>query len=325
MLFDNQTLLHYQVGGLLYTPAINTGIADKIHDNRFQYLSSLALCLEDSIKDEALEEAEQTLVNTLSKMIRIQESGSNLPLIFVRVRNPAHLQHVHDRLGDMEFILTGYILPKFDLQNAEQYFEAADKIERHSSKHLHYMPILESGMVANLRTRLDCLTKLKDFCDARRNSILNIRVGGTDLCNYFGVRRRENQSIYDIGAVRDILSDIINVFSCDYIVSAPVWEYFGSDYKDAWNQGLKKELELDAVNGFIGKTAIHPSQLKTIYESLAVSKRDYEDAQKIMNWSDSKAGAAKNEDGSRMNEVKCHYKWAERILVLAKVYGIRSE
>lgn len=58
--------LQYMVGGLLYSPAINVGLAEKIDNGCFPCLTSMAFCLEDSIRDEALEEAEAVLSVPLS-------------------------------------------------------------------------------------------------------------------------------------------------------------------------------------------------------------------------------------------------------------------
>lgn len=90
---------------------------------------------------------------------------------------------------------------------------------------------------------------------------MNIRVGGNDFSNLYGLRRNEHQNIYEIGVIRDILANIINVFADTYVVSGPVWEYFKKGSDTAWEKGLRKEIELDLLNGFIGKTCIHPSQL----------------------------------------------------------------
>ena len=75
-------------------------------------MTSIVFCLEDSIKDEALPMAEIELCNTLSKL---KESYSELPLLFVRVRTPEHMKKIHKMIEGQEDIITGYILPKFDL------------------------------------------------------------------------------------------------------------------------------------------------------------------------------------------------------------------
>ena len=60
-------------------------------------------------------------------------------------------------------------------------------------------------------------------------------------------------------------------------------------------------------------------------ESMEAAKSDYEDALSILGWDPSKLGVEKSSDGSRMNEVKCHGKWALRIATLGDIYGIREE
>ena len=170
----------------------------------------------------------------------------------------------------------------------------------------------------------DIAKKLKEKLMEIKDTVLNIRVGGNDFSNMYGLRRNINQNIYEIGVIRDILVNIINVFGSEFVVSGPVWEYFGSDVDEEWKHGLVRELELDKLNGFIGKTAIHPSQIPVIYENLKVIKSDYEDAIKILGWDLDEYGVDKSSNGSRMNEVKCHLRWADRIYKLGQVYGIKD-
>ncbi len=297
--------LAYRVGGLLYTPALMDNIAEKIIEHEFKSLTSLALCLEDSISDDSLEKAEKQLKTTLDIL---GSSNVELPLLFVRVRSVEHLAKVHTLLGEAESILTGYVLPKFDLTNCEAYCQLIKEYNLGRKNRLYIMPILESKTVADIGNRVDILWSIKKHLDSIHEYILNVRVGGNDFSNMYGLRRSETQNIYQIGVIRDILVNIINVFATDYVVSGPVWEYFGADDSKPWAEGLRKEIELDQLNGFIGKTAIHPSQLPIIYESLKVRKCDYDDANNIVNWSADDLAVAKSSDGQRMNEVKCHLK-----------------
>lgn len=320
-----QNNLPYKVGGLLYMPAFQENIVDKIKENSIPYLTSVALCLEDAIKDEFLLEAEAELSVILEELYPVYEkSEKDLPLLFVRVRSPEHLRRIAAFLKNKQNILTGYILPKIDLNNGSAYISVIKEINKKQTKPLYIMPVLESEMLANAFERRENLSKIKAMLDKVYNIVLNIRVGGNDFSNLYGLRRPVDFTVYDIGVVRDILIDILNVFAKDYTVSGAVWEYFGEDNGGDWAKGLTKELKLDRINGFIGKTAIHPSQLPFIYDSLRVEKSDYEDAKEILNWKEDKLGVTKSAKGNRMNEVKTHIKWAKRIKLLGDIYGIRD-
>lgn len=308
----DKEVLSYKVGGLLYMPAFQKNIVQKIAEKKLPHLNSAAFCLEDSIRDESLEDAETSLKFILQEL----EGLEDLPLIFIRIRSPQHLEAFHEEIGSRSKILTGYILPKFDMSNAGEFISLAKQIN------LPIMPTLESDRVASLLTRRTELLSLKQALDEIKSIVLNIRVGVNDFCNLYGLRRNINQTIYDIGIVRDVLIDILNVFAKDYVVSGSVWNYFNGDNDGAWARGLKKELELDRANGFIGKTAIHPAQLPLIFDSMKVSRADFDDANILLNWKSNTYGVIKSSDGSRMNEIKCHLNWARRIKILGELYGV---
>ena len=310
-MFDKE-ILQYKVGGLLYMPAFQKNIVQKILGKKLPHLTSAAFCLEDSIRDESLKAAETSLKFILQEL----ENAEDLPLIFVRIRSPQHLKTFHDKIGSRSKILTGYILPKFDLRNAEEFIKISRQIN------LYIMPTLESERVANLSTRRAELIELKNLLDAVKNLVLNVRVGVNDFCNLYGLRRNANQTIYDLGIVRDIMIDILNVFAKDFVVAGSVWNYFSGDL---WAQGLRREISLDRANGFIGKSAIHPAQLPIIFNSMKVSRADFDDANILLDWKSETHGVIKSSDGSRMNEIKCHLNWARRIKILAEIYGVDNE
>ncbi len=307
-MFDKE-VLQYKVGGLLYMPAFQKNIVQKISQKKLPRLTSAAFCLEDSIRDESLDAAEASLKFILHEL----EGLKDLPLIFVRIRSPRHLEIFHEEIGSRSKILTGYILPKFDMTNAPSYLKLAREIN------LPIMPTLETARVANLLTRRTELLSLKQILDDSKKIVLNIRVGVNDFCNLYSLRRSVHRSIYDIGIVRDVLTDILNVFAKDYVVAGSVWNFFAGDF---WADGLKKEIELDRTNGFLGKSAIHPAQLPIIFDGLKVSRTDFLDAQQILNWKSETHGVMKSSDGSRMNEVNCHLNWARRIKILSELYGV---
>lgn len=317
----SQSVSPYAVGALLYTPANHENIAKSVITGRFDTPYSLALCLEDSIGDQAVPAAEQNVVQTLEQIAQAKTEFYK-PLVFVRVRAPEQIGRLYAQMGEGRTALTGFIAPKCTVTNLPAYLAQVDEIRKEN--HVYLMPILESTDLAEPDTRQVQLRKIKEILDANKDSILNVRVGGNDFCNIFGLRRHKTETIHDIRCVDRILSDIIAYFSRDYVISGPVWEYF-DDPNGEWRTGMLQETQLGVLNGFIGKTVIHPNQIAVVNESLQVSAEDYADACAIL-------GMAQNTDllvsksahGGRMNEYKTHTKWADRICTLAEIYGVRA-
>ena len=206
-------------------------------------------------------------------------------------------------------------------ENADAYNEALLKVNEQCAHKKYMMPILESADIIELKARLETLYQIKDRIDAMKEYVLNVRVGGNDFCNEFGARRHYDETIYDILPIASLLGDILTVFARDYVVSGPVWEFFSSD-NDEWASGLRRELKLDRLNGFIGKTVIHPKQIPIVNDMLKVTRKDYEDAKTILSWDDSGLQVGKSSGGERMNEVRTHSNWAKKTLLLAELYGI---
>ena len=315
------TQMPYSIGALLYCPANNTSIAESVISQRFGSQFSLALCLEDTINDQFVPEAEAILLNSLRQIYSaLKTKPFYLPKIFIRIRNSGQALRLASQLNEAKSILTGFILPQFDLTNADSYIKAIVQLNQSQTQTFYIMPIMESPSLIDLRTRHKLLYGIKDKLSAIEDLVLNIRVGGNDLCHAFGFRRRSSETIYDIRPVANILSDIITVFGMDYVISGPVWEYYDGDN---WERGLFQELQNDRSAGFIGKTVIHPKQIPLVNKTYAVSKEDIADAKHILNWDATSismvSGNAKNE---RMTECKTHSNWARKILYLAESYGI---
>jgi citrate lyase beta subunit len=318
-------LLPYRVGALMYVPALNAGIGEKICAGAYPELDSLAFCLEDALTDSRVGEAETQLVKTLAYITK--HRTGKLPLLFVRVRNYPQFKRLAAVLGDMSNLLTGLIFPKFDLAHAAEYCSIMGDINAARSAPLYFMPVIETESVMKLGSRKRTLLGIREVLDGCREIVLNVRVGAMDFCRMYGFRRGIGNTIYDIGVVRDMLTDILTVFSDSYVVSAPVWEYFcNSDGDDGrWALGLENELRLDIANGFIGKTVIHPSQLPIVRKWLMPVREDVDDAKAVLEWKDEGLGVAKSVNGNRMNEVATHVKWAQKILMLSEIYGARLD
>lgn len=316
--------IFYRVGALLYCPANKISLADSIIQEQLGTKYSLALCLEDTIPDAFVLEAEQTMLTSLQKIKRArQEKEFFLPDIFIRVRNADQLLRLYQRLGSCGELLRGFILPKFSMENSAAYLESMKEVNSHSKQRVYMMPIYENSAMIDLRTRYEFLYKLKEELDAVEELVLNIRVGGNDLCHMFGFRRHFDESIHQIAPVARIFADIISVYGMDYVVSGPVWEYFDGNN---WKEGMRKEIREDRLCGFLGKTVIHPNQIEVVNEAYRVTAADYQDAAAVLSWKpDATTAVSRGIQSGRMNEYKTHTRWARQILYLAEAYGVEGD
>ena len=314
--------IYYSVGALLYCPANNETIFSSIVTEKFGHQYSLALCLEDTIHDDHVEEAEHTLIQSIGNIYEASlDRKFYIPKIFIRVRNAAQIPRLFHALGSSAALLCGFILPKFSPDHADEYIRSIISVNEKSSRPIYVMPIYESACIVDLRNRYDILYSLKEKLSEIEELVMNIRVGGNDLCHIFGFRRRDTQSIHQIRPVSNIFSDIITVYGADYVVSGPVWEYYNSCN---WENGLIAEIIDDKLCGFIGKTVIHPKQISVVNNSYKVSKKDLDDAKAVLNWDQtSHTLVSSNLVKERMNEYKTHYNWAIQTILTAEVFGTK--
>lgn len=60
--------------------------------------------------------------------------------------------------------------------------------------------------------------------------MLAVRLGATDLCAAYGLRRPRDLTVYDLHLIADVIADVVNVLGraddTGFVVSGPVWEYF---------------------------------------------------------------------------------------------------
>lgn len=317
-------LHYYSVGPLLYCPGNRETIAPSIIRQKLGSRFSLALCLEDTINDSCVEEAEHCLAASVGQIHTAAGCSSfYIPDIFIRVRNPGQILKLLNMLGGSADMINGFIIPKFSLKNADDYIQTMIKANERSPKPYYMMPIFESADLIDLRSRYDLLYTLKEKLKKIEPLVLNIRVGGNDLCHLYGFRRHANESIHKIRPISALFSDIVTVYGMDYVISGPVWEYYsGPDWKD----GLLQEISDDRLCGFIGKTVIHPNQIEVINQAYRVSQKDYADAKRILDWDTASASyVSANLDRERMDEYKTHGNWARRILWMAEAFGISCE
>ena len=329
--YTDKEILKYAIGANLYMNG-EKNFYKKIIYGEFNDLGAISICFEDATKDSEVEAAENNVVNMLNKLDKHinyeKEKISNVPLIFFRVRNYNQFIKFTSKLSENHYkYIAGFIFPKFNSENAIEYLEYTRRLSIKYNEVLYAMPILESEFIIYKETRIQELLNIKEILNRYEDIILNIRVGGTDFSSKFGLRRGVDSSIYNVRVVSDCLIDIINVFLRDkenYVISAPVWEYFSEDVNSKEVQGFIREIKNDKENGFCGKTIIHPSQKKYVNALYTVTYEEYIDAKSIIS-SCGDGGVFKGYGGNKMNEVKPHFNWAKKIIERSEIFGVLKE
>ncbi|MGH3311814.1 MAG: HpcH/HpaI aldolase/citrate lyase family protein [Streptomyces sp.] len=346
------------LGATLYSPATRTSLAADVVKQARRGVMSMVLCLEDSVDDADVAGAEANLVRQLERLDRLEQpavgrSGRpDVPLLFVRVREPRQLADLVARLGPAARLLSGFVLPKFTEERGIPFLEAMTDAESATGQRLFAMPVLESPELLHRETRAATLAGIARTVDKYRERVLALRLGVTDFCSAYGLRRTPEMTAYDVQLVASVIGDVVNVLGradgTGYTVTGPVWEYFRSQermFKPQLRQsiftgraaelrtslidhdldGLLREIELDRANGLLGKTCIHPSHVLPVHALSVVSLEEYSDATDILRPERSGGGVVRSAYTNKMNEVKPHRAWAERTLLRAELFGVVRE
>jgi citrate lyase beta subunit len=343
--------LSVALGATLYSPATRRHLAEDVRKQAGRGVVSMVLCLEDSIDDADVAAAESNLVRQFAALPP-GRAGGTLPLLFVRVRAPSQIPDLVARLGDGVERLAGFVLPKFTEESGVPFLEAVAEAEAACGRPLYAMPVLESPELLHLETRAETLAGIARAVDKYRDRVLALRLGVTDFCSAYGLRRTPEMTAYDVQLVAGVIGDVVNVLGradgTGFTVTGPVWEYFRlqermfkpqlrrspflsgradelrADLIEHDMDGLLREIELDRTNGLLGKTCIHPSHVTPVHALSVVSHEEYSDARDILR-PESGGGVLRSAYTNKMNEVKPHRAWAERTLLRAEVFGVARE
>ncbi|WP_031507280.1 HpcH/HpaI aldolase/citrate lyase family protein [Streptomyces megasporus] len=343
-------LLSVALGATLYSPANRPRLAEDVRKQARNGVVSMVLCLEDSIGDTDVAEAEENLVGQLADLA-VSDAGE-APLLFVRVREPDQITDLVRRMGPAVSLLSGFVLPKFTEERGIPFLEALTAAEAACGRRLFAMPVLESPELLHLETRVETLTGIARTVDKYRDRVLALRLGVTDFCSAYGLRRSPEMTAYDVQIVASVIADVVNVLGradgTGFTVTGPVWEYFrlqermfkpqlrrspftgrAEELRAALIEhdmdGLLREIELDRANGLLGKTCIHPSHVAPVHALSVVSHEEFSDATDILRPECDGGGVLRSAYTNKMNEVKPHRAWAERTLLRAEAFGVARE
>lgn len=345
---SSKEILATALGATLYCPAVRPNLIQDMEKMFTRGARSIVICLEDSIPDNKVIEAEQNVHKFLEQLQKDNTLVNRFPLLFIRVRSPEHLKTIASQNHGLFNPVTGFVFPKFD-RTPQEYLKAyAVSAAQDKTFPQYVMPVLESTEIMSKPHRLENLVNISHALKTYEQNVLAIRIGATDMSSLYGIRRSADYTIYDVKILSDVISDIVNVFGVEYVITGAVWEHFQNErlFKPLLrstifeevetplrekivrmgDDSFIKEIQLDKVNGILGKTIIHPSHIPIVNALNVVSFEEYQDASQIVQHkTDNNNGATSSFYKNKMNEIKPHLNWAHKTLLRAKVYGVSKE
>lgn len=343
---DDRDVLAIALGATLYVPATRPDLVGTIERRARDGVRSMVLDLEDAIGDH---EVESAIADTVRALDDLAATPAAHALLFVRVRTPEAIRVIAESLDEGVVALSGFVLPKFSADTGARFLDEVAAASDRLGKRLYAMPVLESPGLVFRESRGQELRGIVDVLGTYRDQVLAVRIGATDMCGTFGIRRDRDLTIYDVRVIADAIADIVNYFGrfdgTGFVISGPVWEYF-ADHERMFRpmlratpfaehdavlfrqhlvsrdlDGLLREIALDRANGLCGKTVIHPSHVDAVHALSAVTHEEYQDALDIAG---SATGVQASGYRNKMNESKPHQNWATQTLLRARVFGVTN-
>jgi citrate lyase beta subunit len=288
------------LGATLYIPCMRGDLFTAVlGPRRPPGLRSAVLCLEDSVREADLPTALTHLATFLRALVT-REAAPTDPLLFIRPRSAAMLEHILCMPG-IEHI-DGFVVPKAHADTMPAYLS----LPLHDRHRL--MPTLETREACDPQE----MRRFRDQLLAVQDRILVLRIGGNDLLQAMGLRRPANRTAYE-GPLGSLIGQLVAGFApWGFALSAPVLER----YADA--ALLREEVLRDIEHGLLTKTAIHPAQIAVIQNALAVPADEEEEARLVL----AEGSPAVFGREGVMCEPATHRGWAERLLQRASLFGI---
>ena len=285
---------YIELGATLFIPAIHKDLEAVVCDDKYPELKSVLIDTEDGINSESLDVA----FKAIEKLLKIYEKKKLI--VFIRPRDIESLGKIL-KLKNIDKI-DGFILPKFSLSNAEEYFFLLREYN------FLVMPSIEGKELFNQNS----LYKLRTFLLKNRKIILLVRFGLEDMLRQLKMKRSCEDSVFDFSATSYVLGSFISTFkSAGFAISGGVYPCFKDD------DGFIKDVKHDLKEGLFSKTIIHPRQIKLTNELYKVTKEELSEAIEI-----SEKNEAVFNQNEKMAEVVTMKPYAQEIILRSKIYGV---
>lgn len=284
-----------EMGATLFIPATHKDLKSVINGVKYQNLRSVLVDTEDSIDDKDIQIALSCIQEMLSSFTKSKI------FVFIRPRNVEILKEIlsYKHIDKID----GFILPKFTLDNADEYLKVMGSSKHHIMPSIEGRELFESSKLVELRDKL-----LPD-----KDKIILIRFGLEDMLRQLRMRRTCEESIFDRSVTSAILGNFIAIFKASgFEISGGVYPCFKDE------EGFKQDVLRDLKEGLFSKTIIHPSQIEITNQLYKVSQNEFDEARAI-------SGSEKkiSVQNSKMLEKDTMNPYAQYILSRAQAYGVR--
>lgn len=291
---DNRVQIY---GATMYVPANNHALHE-VRNGSIKGLGSMVICLEDSIRDDEVDDALLTLRNHLAANQTVPDAA---PHAYARPRDPDMAERIMRMEGSRA--LRGFVIPKATPDTLHDWMSIL-RGERWA-----IMPTIETIHAFDPRE----VARLRDQASTIGIPVDTVRIGGNDILSTIGARRSCHRTLYD-GPLGPVVSTIVGMFAGTGIpVSSPVLEHYADE------RLLIEEIERDLEHGIHSKTVIHPRQVRIVNDAMRPTMTEISEARSIL---DENAAAVFGRDGS-MCEPKTHAPWALNVLDRQRFLGAR--
>jgi len=285
-----------RLGATLFVPATHKNLKEIATEDKYSTLRSLVIDLEDGIDDTSLQMGLQQLEDVL------KTKQSNQLLRFIRPANSVMLEELLKK--DYISNIDGFVLPKFDLGNAQMY------LDQFKGNSFSFMPSIETSELFDALM----LKQIRELLIPLKHRIPLIRFGLEDMFRQLKIRRDCSISIYDMATPSLVVGQLLAVFKpFDFEVASPVYRCFDDE------KGFKNEVLRDLQEGLVSKTVIHPKQVEWLESVYQVNETDLADAKELL----ATATAVIAQKGN-MAEIPTQSPWAKQILQRSKLFGIKT-